>query len=385
MLGGSTTSLLALINSLDPEKYQIDLQLQSNSGPLMNEIPQNVNLLPEAQKYAGSKGKPIKLAKFVFSGAAFKSLFTDQKSKRFGLSNEVITEFLARSMSRKNEFHYDYAIGFLEGWSNWYLAYMVKADKKYAWLHSTFANITKFPQSQIPWMVRVDKIVFVTDACADAFKETLPLMAEKTLTVENIIDSEIIRKRSESVDPTDEDYIRFASADCFKVVTVCRLTISTKGLDRIVNCAKEMKERGLSFLWYIIGNGSDEEALRNMIVAAELEDYLVMVGVRFNPYPFIKQADIMCMPSRYEGKPMVITESMILGVPPIVTEYLSANDQIKNGIDGVVVPNNDTAVVAEVLKCVQDRTGCDKMHNYLLEHEYGNKLYVKNIEAELFE
>ena len=56
ILGGSTTSLLSLLNSMDPEKYAIDLQLQSNSGPLMHEIPSHVNLLPEAQKHAGRYG-----------------------------------------------------------------------------------------------------------------------------------------------------------------------------------------------------------------------------------------------------------------------------------------------------------------------------------------
>lgn len=47
ILGGSTTSLLSLMNGLDPTKYQIDLQLQNNSSPLLNDIPKHVHLLPE--------------------------------------------------------------------------------------------------------------------------------------------------------------------------------------------------------------------------------------------------------------------------------------------------------------------------------------------------
>lgn len=385
MLGGSTTSLLSLMNNLDPTKYQVDLQLQTNTGPLLDNIPKHINLLPEAQKYSGRKGRVIRKIRFVLQGKAFKALFVNLKNKKKGLSSAVIVDFLAKSLSRKNKNHYDYAIGFLEGWSDSYLAYSVNADKKYAWLHSTFANITKDPSSQLPWMKKVDKIVFVTDPCTEDFKKALPCMAEKAITIENITDSDIIRKRSEAVDKADAAYKRFSEADCFKIITVCRITISVKGLDRIVNCAKKLKAEGVEFLWYIVGNGDDEDTLKNMIEDADVADCLIPVGVRFNPYVFIKEADIMCMPSRYEGKPMVITESMILGVPPIVTEYLSAREQINDGIDGMVVANNDNSIVNAVFECVRDNAKVREMKAYLLSKEYGNRSYIKKIEEKLFE
>lgn len=384
LLGGSTTSLLSLMNSIDSTEYQIDLQLQKNEGPLLQDIPKHVNILPAAEKYSGRKGKVIKYLRFVLQGAAFKAMFVNLKNKRKGLSSDVVVDFVARSLSERNKNHYDYAIGFLEGWSNRYLAYKVDADKKYAWMHSTFANITKDPKAQLPWMERVDKIVFVTDACTDDFKKTLPSMAEKAITVENITDSEIIRKRSGAVDETDEAYKRFITSDCFKIVTVCRITVNVKGLDRIVNCAKQLKSKGVKFLWYIIGSGNDEDTLKTMIEDGDVEDALIPIGVRFNPYPFIKAADIMCMPSRYEGRPMVITESMILGTPPIVTEYLSAHEQIKNGVDGVVVANDDGSIVGAVMGCAKDKNKVKKMTDFLLENEYGNKSYIEEIEKKLF-
>ncbi len=385
ILGGSTTALLSLMNSLDPSEYQIDLQLQSNSGPLLGDIPEHVNILPTAQKYKGLKGRILKPLRFVFQGALFKAFFANLKNKKLGLSPNVVTEFWARSLSRKNTNRYDYAIGFLEGWSNWYLAYNTNADKKYGWLHSTFANITNEPSSQLPWMKRVDNIVFVTDACLEAFKETMPDMAHKAIAIENITDSEIIRKRSERIDEADEAYNVFKNADRFKIITVCRVTIGTKGLDRIVNCAKKLKDEGVDFLWYIVGNGPDDDKLKALISEAGVGDCLVPVGVRFNPYPLIKEADIMCMPSRYEGKPMVITESMILGVPPVVTEYLSAHDQIQSGIDGIVVQNDDTSIFDTVLKCAKDKNSVNSMKSYLLENEYGNTSYISEIESKLFE
>ena len=384
LLGGSTTSLLSLMNSLDPDKYQIDLQLQTNSGPLLQDIPKHVNLLPEAQKYSGRKGRVIKYLRFILQGGAFKALWVNLKNKRKGLSSDVIVDFTARSLSKTNKNHYDYAIGFLEGWSDIYLAYKVDANKKYAWLHSTFANITKDSGAQLHWMKRVDKIVFVTNACTEDFKISLPEMAEKTITVENIIDSDVIRKRSCAVDESDEAYKRFVNTDCFKIVTVCRISISVKGLDRIVNCAKKMKAQGLRFIWYIIGDGNDAAMLNSIITDAGVEDVLIPIGVRYNPYPFIEKADVMCMPSRYEGRPMVITESMILGTPPIVTEYLSAHEQIRNGVDGIVVANDDESIFEAVCDCASNNEKVGKMRDILLENEYGNKSYINEIETELF-
>ena len=104
-----------------------------------------------------------------------------------------------------------------------------------------------------------------------------------------------------------------------------------------------------------------------------------------NPYPYIKAADLMCMPSRYEGKPMVVTESMILGTPPVVTEYLSSHEQIKNGVEGIIVNNDDTSIIDTVCKCAKDSSAIESMHSYLLQHKYGNKDYVRYIEKILFE
>lgn len=382
-LGGSTTSLLALMNNLDPDKYNIDLQLQRNSGALLKEIPDYVNLLPEVQKYPQKFDKYIRKIRFVLR-TVLRVLLKKRKPQSKGSSKGGIVDLSVKSLSKTNKKHYDYAIGFLEGWSDLYLAYKVNADKKYAWLHSTFANITNDPQSQLGWMEKVDKIVFVTDACTEDFKKTLPSMAHKAITIENITDSSIIRKRSAEKDPDDKEYISFCESDAFKIITVCRITISTKGLDRIVNCAKELKNRDINFLWYIVGSGSDEEKLAEAIKAEGLSEYVVLTGARQNPFPFIKEADIMCMPSRYEGKPMVITESLILGTPPVVTRYLSADSQIKNNFDGIVVENTDSAITDAVLECVYNENKLKEIKENIANTEYGNVGYICEIEEKIF-
>ena len=120
-----------------------------------------------------------------------------------------------------------------------------------------------------------------------------------------------------------------------------------------------------------------------MIQSAGVEDCVIPIGKRMNPYPFIAAADIMCMPSRYEGKPITVTESMILGTPPVVTEYLSAHDQIEHGVEGFVMPNEDEAITDAVENCMKNSVLLQRMRKKLTEREYGNADYVGIIEKML--
>ena len=384
MMGGSTTSLLSLLENIDKNKFDIDLLLYRNTGPLLKEIPEGVRLLPAVKRYKGRFGKFIKMLILLFSGYLFKAFLKNRKNGKKGFSNLVLEECQAKLFSKKNAEHYDYAISFLEGWSNRYLAYRVNADKKYAWIHSTFSKTTDDIQFEKRWISKVSKVVFVTDACREEFEELIPEFSDKAITIENIIDSTVIKNRAKFIDSEDESYKVFVNSNAFKIVTVCRITISTKGLDRITECAKKLKADGIDFLWYIIGDGADMPDFQKMINEAGIDDCLIPIGQRMNPYPFVEASDLMCMPSRYEGKPMVITESMILSVPPVVTRYLSAEDQIENGVDGVVIENEDDTLYPCLSKLLVDKKMLQKLKVNLSNREYGNSSYMKHIEEELF-
>ena len=51
-LGGAEMALLGLLGALDPTKVEVDLFVYSHQGPLMNFIPDHVNLLPEVGAYS---------------------------------------------------------------------------------------------------------------------------------------------------------------------------------------------------------------------------------------------------------------------------------------------------------------------------------------------
>lgn len=383
MMGGSTTSLLGLLNCIDINKYEVDLQLYKNEGVLFNSIPKYINVLQEAFKYRGTIGHFIKTIKLIFGPYIIKAFIENRRKGLKGLSHQVISDFQVNCLSRTNNKEYDYAIGFLEGWSDRYLATKVNSSRKYAWLHNTYAKICPIKELDERWMREMDKIVCVADNCLTDFVKAHPEMTGKSITINNIIDSKVIRDRS-GEEMKDEDYDIFVNTDGFKIVTVCRLMMSSKGLDRAINCAARLKHDGIKFLWYVLGDGDDKDILDEMIKYNNITEVFKLVGNKMNPYPFIKSADILCVTSRWEGKPMVVTESMILGTPPVATEYLSAKEQIKNGIEGLICDNNDDDIYDLIIQCISEPPLVRNMHEYLLSNEYGNSKYMAYIQDTLF-
>ena len=133
--------------------------------------------------------------------------------------------------------------------------------------------------------------------------------------------------------------------DSMNLVTVCRVAFVSKGLDRgvqaFIRLKRENRLKGLR--WYIIGDGPDLPALKEMIRENGLEREIIPLGQQLNPYRMEKQMDVFFLPSRYEGKPMAVTEAQMLGLVPVLSNYSSAKSQVRHRIDGIIMENNDQA------------------------------------------
>lgn len=378
-IGGNSVSLLSLLNAMDKDQYQIDLLLYKNKGVLLDKIPEGIRLLPQAASYQGRWGLLVRMFLLVISGYGFRAYFVNKRSRHKGLSQQILWDFQSDVLSRSLDSEYDCAISFFEGWADRYVAKKVHAKRKIGWLHSTFRKIAPIPELEQEWMDKMDHIVCVAHECKADFIADLPKYAHKATVIENVRDSRRIKKLSQVKEPADEDFERFKRADCKKIITVCRLAIETKGLDRALVCAAKMKNKGYKFLWCVVGDGNDREVLEKEIDNLGISDCFMLVGTRLNPYPFMRVSDVMCLPSRWEGKPLTVYESMILGVPPLVTAYLSAHEQISNEKEGIIVPNDDVSICSALMALLDEPKKMDQMKKYLLSQEYGDMTPVEKL------
>ena len=130
--------------------------------------------------------------------------------------------------------------------------------------------------------------------------------------------------------------------------------------------------------WYIIGYG-DDTLIRQKIKDAGMENHVVILGKRDNPYPYIKACDIYVQPSRYEGKSVTVREAQMLCKPVVVTNYPTASSQIKNGVDGIIVPMDNDGCAKGLDKVILDKDMQKRLTDYLKTHDYGNESEVEKI------
>lgn len=141
-----------------------------------------------------------------------------------------------------------------------------------------------------------------------------------------------------------------------------------KGIDRLYDSIVKLRERGIAFEAQAIGGEilSDDPSSSWM---TRLKD----VGVQVSPPIFsgkdiatqLAWADVLLMPSRWEGAPLMIAEAQQLGCVPVATAVGAVDELIIHGQDGILIKNgNDAQIVADIVRLLsilaQDRTALAK-------------------------
>lgn len=360
--GGVTASLLALLHSVDYEKYNIDLIPMRLSGEYLDMIPQEVTLLePALSENIYWLAKMRKLFSYMIRGfLVYRFFYKRTRGKSYKNGDFQLMSGLARSnTARRLKKRYYAAVGYMEGFENAYIVKKVQAEKKIGYVHVDYINAGLDPVLDRGIFKKLDNIVLVSQDNKAAFERVFPEFAEKTAVVENIILEDTIRERAKE---PPEDFK--PGKDTLNIVTAARLVIKHKGLDRAVKALARLRGEGYAVKWYVFGEGEDKERLRDMIREYSLEEDFVLMGGRKNVYPYVVRGDLFALPSRYEGKPIAVIEAQILLTVPVVTEYASAREQIEDNVDGLVLENSDEAIYYGI-KRILDEDG-------LLERLRGN-------------
>lgn len=151
-----------------------------------------------------------------------------------------------------------------------------------------------------------------------------------------------------------------------------------KNYDNVPDIARRIvRGEGIDLTWYIIGFGGDEALIRQKIREAGMERHVVLLGKRENPYPYIKACDVYVQPSRYEGKSVTVREAQMLCKPVVVTAYPTAPSQVRDGLDGIIVPMDNDGCARALARVVTDEVLQQRLVSYLKCHDYGNEREVE--------
>ena len=401
-LGGAEISLIGLLQALDPNKVDIDLFVYSHEGELMKLIPEYVNVLPEEPDWSMFE-KPMKE---VLKKGYFKILFARLKAKlrmkqyikrNHPKDSAAILGYAGEEVSKVvSDLHkygtYDLAISFLNPHD--FVKDHVLAKNKICWIHTDYTRIDIDVKQELPVWNCFDHIVSISPDVTKTFLQIFPSLAPKIIEIENILSSTFVRHRAEETESTDN---RQQTTDLEKLTAhssqltankkINLLSIGrfceAKNYDNVPDICKRtleiLKDRNIDIRWYIIGFGADENLIRQKITEAGMQEHVIILGKKSNPYPYIKACDIYVQPSRYEGKSVTVREAQMLCKPVVVTNYTTASSQIQNSIDGIIVPMDNENCAKGLAEFILDTEKQQHIIEYLKTHDYGNVKEVEKI------
>lgn len=387
-LGGAERALLGLLNAFDPERVNVDLFLNQHTGEFMPLIPKHVNLLPERRGYNAIE-RPMKT---ILKEGQFGVLYGRLKAKwqhrqyRKTLSEPYRSfdssgfQYVADSVDRfllplggidGGQKPYDLAISFLQPHN--IVLHKVKAKKKIAWIHTDYSTVHVNAAKELSVWSGFDYIASISPDCTRSFLKAFPTLEDKVIEIENILSPDFVRQQA------IDDGIMGLESNGIKLLSIGRYCYQ-KNFDNLPDIARRIIQAGYPDLrWYLIGFGSDESLIRRKIEEAGMQDHVIILGKKNNPYPYIKACDVYVQPSRYEGKSVTVREAQILGKPVVVTAYPTAPSQIKNGIDGIIVPMDNQGCAQGITDAISHPDRLQAITDYLTAHDYGNEAEVEKI------
>jgi len=136
------------------------------------------------------------------------------------------------------------------------------------------------------------------------------------------------------------------------IVSVARLDEGQKDHKTLLRAFAQFRARGLSSPdLVLIGEGPDQAALEQLAVELGIRKSVHFLGFCSNPFPYIRQAEMLVLSSRYEGFGMVLGEAMALGTPVISTDCPTGpRDLLEGGKAGMLVPIGDVDEMARAIE-----------------------------------
>jgi glycosyltransferase involved in cell wall biosynthesis len=123
--------------------------------------------------------------------------------------------------------------------------------------------------------------------------------------------------------------------DKLTLITVSRLS-GEKGFERMLQFAKLLELNKIDYIWSVYGNKNNN--YNNAIVKKFQNTKVNFKGVIRNPFPEINKADYLVQLSDTEGFAYSVYEALQCKTPCIITPFASGNEQIKDGVNGYVIP-----------------------------------------------
>lgn len=357
-INGASRSLVSLLKALPTEKYDISLFVFKHGGSMMKELPENITILPELMPYK------------VHRMALKQALKHTVKKGRFDLAFYRLLVSIQRYFNLiyylwiflpHIEGEYDIACCYTDGFVAPTIMRKTKAKKKICWIHFTYSKWAQ-PLFVYEALKRADICVTVSEDVGKDLDSVLGTELRKHI-IHNITDaSECCKKAEESCEVPGRN-------GKFRIVTVGRVT-SQKNVEIFPDTAVLLKTKGIEFEWFVVGDGDLYQQLVEQTQKTGLEYCLHFIGSRSNPYPWMKSADVIVNPSKYEAWGMTVSEALCLGKAVIVSDIPVFAEQITDGVNGLICNAAPESLAEAIMRIYNHQELKHKLENNAVNYPF---------------
>ncbi len=342
-IGGIETALVNLLNQLDYETYDVTCLILRNYQEMAHRLPKQVRLLVADRHGAVSFGKPYHWTRLYHLTEESANPSRLHKAMMWvvpaikWVENRLYIRYIRENLRGE---HFDTCVIYSDRTAE-IAVRGIHADRYLMFYHH--GAMRRVYHDEIGYK-RSERVITVSNHQAEKLRAFRPEYANKIVAVHNLVDVEQIREKGMEEKP--ESF----SPEQFHIVSCGRVS-REKGMDLAVEaCAKLVTTGHKQIHWWIVGGGPAEEEVWEKIRQLGMEQYVTMLGMKDNPYPYIARADLYVQPSRYEGYPLSILEALILGKPVVSTDNGGAGEILQPEVTGLLCPISAEGIAEAVEK-----------------------------------
>ena len=359
-LGGAQKALISALNAIDYAENEVTLYVRKDRLDLLPQVNRNVSNIIINKDHTRYYRKPY--AVWLHVKSKINNLLkcsnesNDEKLKHYIVKKQIEFE---KKHYFSEDISYDIAISYIQGYTAKAVAENVKAKRKVMFYHDSTDSLHEF---HCETMKHFERIYCVSKGAQKAVQGFYPQYAEKIDCLENYVDAESVRQKAKEFIP-DYPNDKLILCSCGRITPV-------KGFDLAVEAAEILKQQGLEFAWYFVGDGVDRKKTEQLITEKHLSEVIAITGYQNNPYPYIKNCDIYVQPSYEESYGLTLIEAQILQKLIVSTTTLGASNIIHNETDGILAYTTADSVAQKILFLSQEKQLKNKIMDNLESKEY---------------
>lgn len=136
-----------------------------------------------------------------------------------------------------------------------------------------------------------------------------------------------------------------------RLISVGRLR-DAKNLEVLLAALAKIADQ--DWRYTIVGDGPLRVKLESLACDLNIADRVTFAGQVDDPYPWLEQADVFLMPSRWEGFGLAAVEAMNAGLPCVVSNVPGLSGVVGDGAMPPVAPDDVAGLAAAISRLISD-------------------------------